>query len=71
MKRFLTSALFAGLIALLPAPEPADAQKLTQCVNEAIESCNEDFPGEDWITVGIRGWCYMIRSGMCYALEPV
>lgn len=69
MKRLITTALLAGGLALLPNPQPADAQSSAQCLREAIESCDRDFPGGDKFTAAIRGWCYMIRYAMCMVLD--
>lgn len=71
MKRLVTTALLAGTIAMLPHPTPADARSVVkQCVEEAIESCDEDFPGNWPHQVAIRGWCYMIRTAMCEVFDP-
>lgn len=70
MRRFIVPLLLVGFLGMLPHPEPADAQsKLVSCMREAIGSCNEDFPGQDHITVAIRGWCYQIRTAICWALD--
>lgn len=71
MKRLLTTVTLAGMVAMLPHPTPADAVTVEKsCVDEAIESCDEDFAGNDWRTIAIRGWCYMIRTGWCELLDP-
>jgi hypothetical protein len=61
MKKFiLAGALAAG--ALLGSPRTARAD----CLIDAVDSCNSDFGGNsNYYTVSIRGWCYMIRAGMC------
>ncbi len=70
MKTLIASAAFAGVVALLPNPRPADAaEKLDKCLFEAIESCDRDFGGFDPYTVAARGYCYMIRTGMCYVMD--
>ena len=68
MKRLIVAMLAAGAIGMFPNPSPADAQstKLVKCMNEAVASCDEDFKGDGWRMTSIRGWCYMIRTGMCY-----
>ncbi len=56
--------LFAATLALgaLPvAPDPVRAD----CLSENIASCNADFGGTTEKIIGIRGWCYMIRTGWC------
>jgi hypothetical protein len=64
----------SGVIGLLPHPLPAGAQdqkesKLRRCLQEAIASCDEDFGGETEYMVAIRGWCYMIRGGICWTTD--
>ena len=73
MKRLVVAALLAGGIAMLPNPTPADAQKgkLDTCLHEAIESCDEDFDGNSIWVIAARGYCYIIRTGMCYLFDPV
>ena len=60
-------ALLAGALALgaiLGSPRAARAD----CLIDSVNSCNEDFGGSsNYYTVAIRGWCYLIRSGMCGA----
>jgi hypothetical protein len=71
MKTLIASAVLAGAVALLPNPRPADAaEKLDKCLFEAIRSCDRDFGGFDPYTVAARGYCYMIRTGMCYVMDP-
>jgi hypothetical protein len=55
-----------ALGALLGSPRGARAD----CVIDAVESCDNDFGGNsNYYTVAIRGWCYIVRTGMCKALE--
>ncbi|MGD8727314.1 MAG: hypothetical protein PVH40_06690 [Gemmatimonadales bacterium] len=73
MKQLMVSALLAGLVAMLPHPTPADAReddRLAKCLAEAITECDRDFDGDEIYVVAARGYCYMIRTGMCYALDP-
>lgn len=73
MKQLIASALLAGTVAMLPHPTPADARekdKLATCLAEAIAECDEDFNGDEIYVIAARGYCYMIRTGMCYALDP-
>lgn len=58
-KLFLSAALASG--ALLGTAREARAD----CAIEAVESCNGDFPPSSKELVAIRGWCYLIRAGMC------
>ena len=60
-KVILTGALAAG--ALLGTPHTARAD----CLIEAVRSCNEDFSPSSKELVAIRGWCYLIRAGLCRA----
>ncbi len=70
MRRLITTVFLAGAVGLLPAPAPADAQaKLVRCLREAIDSCGRDFEGGSPHMVAIRGYCYGIRGGICWALE--
>jgi hypothetical protein len=55
----LASALALSTAATLPAPAQAE------CLAEAVASCNADFPGTTNQIIGIRGWCMLIRSGIC------
>lgn len=71
MHKLIASAVLAGVVALLPNPRPADAaEKLDKCLFEAIQSCDKDFAGFDPYTIAARGYCYMIRTGMCYVMDP-
>ncbi len=64
MKRTIFGVLFGfALIPALAPPAKAD------CLREAIDSCNTDFPPSDKFGTAIRGWCYLIRTGMCKALD--
>jgi hypothetical protein len=63
-KTILASVLTLG--ALLGAPRTARAD----CVIDAVQSCDSDFGGNsNYYTVAIRGWCYIVRTGMCKALD--
>jgi hypothetical protein len=66
MKRLILAGIAAGSIGLLPNPQPADAaEKLTRCMLSAISTCDEAFPNDTPELIAIRGYCYMIRTGMC------
>ena len=61
-KTILAGALALG--AILGSPRTARAD----CLIEAVESCDDHFGGNStYFTVAIRGWCYIIRSGLCGA----
>lgn len=65
MRRLTLATLLAlGAVTGTPAPARAD------CVIDAVNSCDADFGGSsNYYTIAIRGWCYIIRTGMC-AAEP-
>lgn len=65
MRRAMITALLAGAVGMLSEPVPADAQKLTRCLLEAIDSCDGHFGGGDPKVAALRGWCYIIRGGWC------
>jgi hypothetical protein len=69
MKRLITTAVFAAVVALLPNPVPAEATAAQSCLLESVESCDGDFPGSDPYTAAVRGWCYMIRIAICEAFD--
>ena len=61
-KTILAGAL--ALAAIVGSPRTARAD----CLIDAVASCNSDFGGSsNYYTVAIRGWCYIIRSGLCGA----
>ena len=63
-KTILASVLALG--ALVGSPRAARAD----CVIEAVQSCDNDFGGSsNYYTVAIRGWCYIVRTGLCKALD--
>ena len=65
MKKTILATVLA-LGALLGSPRAARAD----CVIEAVESCNNDFGGaNNYYTIAIRGWCYIVRTGLCKALD--
>ncbi len=61
-------AIFASALALgaiLGSPRVARAD----CLIDAVATCDDDFAGSNgnYFTVAIRGWCYIIRAGICSA----
>ena len=62
-KLILASALALSAATAVPAPARGD------CINESIGSCKSDFPGLTEQIVGIRGWCYLIRSAWCVLFD--
>ena len=72
MKHMVTALILAGLVSMLPNPQPADAQqdgKTTRCILEAITECDEEFEGNDVYMAAARGYCYMIRATICRIFE--
>lgn len=61
MRRLMLSTLLVlGAVTSQATPARAD------CLTDSVESCNEDFGGSDnYYTIAIRGWCYLIRIGLC------
>lgn len=72
MHRWLAAGMvMAGMVAT-PGPSIAEMQQksLVRCLNEAVQSCDADFEGNDVYMAAVRGYCYMIRGAICYAAEP-
>lgn len=71
MTRLIGVLLTLGVVGTVANPAPADAQgsdleyETVRCANEAVASCDQDFPPNDWRLVAARGWCYMIRTAQC------
>jgi hypothetical protein len=65
MRNFLLAgAIAAG--ALLATPQMARAD----CLIEAVSSCDKDFGGaNNKELIAVRGWCYLIRAGICSAFD--
>jgi hypothetical protein len=65
MRNFLLAgALAAGAILATPRAARAD------CLIEAVESCDKDFGGaNNKELIAVRGWCYLIRAGICAAFD--
>lgn len=70
MKQLIASALLVGALGVLTNPPPADAQaSFDKCLIAAVKSCDQDFAGGDPYTIAARGYCYLIRAGMCKVME--
>lgn len=68
MKKFLGALFGLALLTTLSDPTEAVAQdKLLKCTIKAVAECNEEFSPDNEYMVAIRGWCYMIRTGICLA----
>ncbi|HXY18413.1 MAG TPA: hypothetical protein VEH83_00280 [Gemmatimonadales bacterium] len=59
--------VLVSALALLGGPAPARATNVIKCMIEAVADCDARFPPSDYHLVAIRGWCYMITTGMCAA----
>ena len=66
MKKMIFS-LVAGL-ALVGRPTPATATTLIRCLIDSVAECDARFPPSDYRNVSIRGWCYIITTGICRAM---
>jgi hypothetical protein len=66
MKRTIY-ALVSALALLGAAPPPAKAMSFWGCMIEAVRECDARFPAGDYRNASIRGWCYMIATGICTA----
>jgi hypothetical protein len=58
-----------SVLALAGGATPAMAKTVTQCMIEAVADCDAQFPSGDRWATAIRGWCYIIGTGMCKAME--
>jgi hypothetical protein len=67
MKR--TIFALVSVLSLAGYAAPARADDFTRCVIQAVKECDEQFPPGDRWNTAIRGWCYMIQTGMCMAME--
>jgi hypothetical protein len=59
--------LLVSALALAGRPAPARAENVIKCMLEAVRDCDERFPSGDYRNTAIRGWCYMIATGICAA----
>ncbi len=66
MKRTIYALVSA--LALLGTAPAARADTFTQCVIQAVAECDARFPPSDYRNIAIRGWCYMITTGICKAM---
>ncbi len=69
MRKLILTTTLVGALGALPAPTPADAATARDCLVSAWHSCDKDFPSSNSERViAIRGWCYLIRWGLCKIL---
>ncbi len=54
------AALGLTVVGVVPARE-------AQAEGPCLDSCTEDYPGGDPISLSARGWCMILR---CFTLEP-
>jgi hypothetical protein len=67
MKR--TIFALASVLTLAGGLTPARAGNVDKCMAIAVKDCDARFPPSDRWNIAIRGWCYMIQTGMCVAME--
>lgn len=66
MKKLMLTLVAVGTLGLAPAPQPADAATAEDCLVSAWHSCDADFSSSSSPQlIAIRGWCYLIRWGLC------
>jgi len=66
MKKLVLMAMLVGSLGAMPSPTPADAASVARaCLDGAVRSCQDEFGGNDAYGTSIRGWCYLIRWGLC------
>ena len=65
MKRLFLGSMLVASLGMAPGPQPADATA-GDCVKNEIYGCDDDFPPESEWLISIRGWCYVIRIGLCW-----
>jgi hypothetical protein len=63
LKRLVLASILATA-AIAPTPAAAEGP---DCVTDAVNECNRDFPPSDYWNISIRGWCYITRVGLCKA----
>ena len=68
MKRTIFALASALTLAGGVTPVRA-ATTLTKCMIQAVADCDARFPPGDRWSTAIRGWCYIINTGMCKAME--
>lgn len=66
MKKLMLTMAVVGTLGMAPAPRPADAATAEDCLVYAWHSCDADFSSStSEKLIAIRGWCYLIRWGLC------
>lgn len=65
----LAAALLGTASPALAEDDPELMHQTIKCMGAAIKECDADFPVSDYYSVAIRGWCYLIRTGICLAME--
>lgn len=58
-----------SVLALAGGAAPARAEGVIRCMLQAVSDCDARFPPGDRFNISIRGWCYLIQTGMCAAME--
>lgn len=66
MKKLILAMATVGALGMAPAPVPADAATAGDCLLDAYYSCSAEFSAStSEYLIAIRGWCYLIRWGIC------
>jgi len=65
MKKTIYSLV--AVLALVGRPAPAAAESFWKCMIASVSECDSRFPPSDYRNISIRGWCYMITTGICTA----
>ena len=66
MRKLILTMATVGALGMAPAPVPADAATAGGGLVDAWHTCDRDFPSsESEELIAIRGWCYLIRWGIC------
>ncbi len=66
MKKLILTMATVGALGMAPAPVPADAATAGDCLLDAYYSCSaESSASTSEYLIAIRGWCYLIRWGIC------
>lgn len=66
MRKLILTMATVGALGMAPAPVPADAAVADDCLLDSYYSCSSEFSAStSEYLIAIRGWCYLIRWGLC------
>ena len=66
MRKLILTMATVGALGMAPAPVPADAATAGDCLLDSYYSCSSEFSASTSENlIAIRGWCYLIRWGIC------